>query len=362
MPGNRFGQAFSVTTFGESHGGALGAVIDGVPPGLALDLQAIQAGLDRRRPGQGRLVSPRREADGFEIVSGLFEGRTTGTPLTFLFRNTDARPADYAAMRDLYRPSHADFTYDAKYGLRDWRGGGRASARETVARVAAGEVARQWLAALGVDALAWVESVADITAPDLDPTREEVEASEVRCPDPVRSAEMAACILEARREGDSVGGVIRARCTGVPAGWGEPVFDKLEAELARAMLSLPAARGFEIGSGYAGARMRGSAHNDLFEPIPGADPALPVAARVRTATNRSGGVQGGISNGMPIRFSVAFKPVATILRPQPTVDREGRPAVLQPRGRHDPCVLPRAVPLVEAMALLVLADHALRAR
>lgn len=347
MPGNTFGARFRVTTFGESHGPAVGVVIDGVPPGLALDLAAVQAELDRRRPG-GPLASPRKEPDTVEVLSGLFEGRTLGTPLTLLVRNTDADPAAYAPFKDVYRPSHADFTTDARYGVRDWRGGGRASARETVARVAAGAVARQVLA--GIEIVAWVDAVGDVVA-GCDPdtvTRDAVEASPVRCPDPSASAAMEALIREVRAEGDTVGGVVRAVARGVPAGWGDPVFDKLDADLAKAMLSIPAAKGFESGSGYSGARLRGSAHNDAF---------VAEGGEIRTRTNRSGGVQGGISNGMPVVISVAFKPVATIFREQDTVDTHGRAVVLKPRGRHDPCVVPRAVPIVEAMLALVLADH-----
>lgn len=346
MAANTFGEHLRVTTFGESHGPAIGVVVDGVPPGLPLDLAAVQAELDRRRPG-GPLASPRKEPDAVEVLSGLFEGRTLGTPLAMLIRNADADPAVYAPFKDIYRPSHADFTTDARYGVRDWRGGGRASARETAARVAAGAVAKQVLA--GVEIVGWVEAVGEIAA-GCDPdrvAREAVEASVVRCPDPAAAAAMEALIREVRAEGDTVGGVVRAVARGVPAGLGDPVFDKLEAALARAMLSIPAAKGFESGSGYAGARMRGSAHNDAF---------VAEGGHIRTRTNRSGGVQGGISNGMPVVISVAFKPVATIFREQDTVDVHGDPTVIRPRGRHDPCVVPRAVPVVEAMMALVLAD------
>jgi chorismate synthase len=354
MAGNSLGRNFRITTFGESHGGALGVVIDGCPAGLALDEDAVRADLARRRPGQSALVSPRKEPDEFEIVSGYFEGRTLGTPLTFLFRNADADDRAYAVMKDLYRPSHADYTYAAKYGHRDWRGGGRASARETVGRVCAGAVARQVLAGRGVGVVAWVDAVGAVCAGfDGEVTRQEVDRSPVRCPDPARAAEMEALIRQVRAEGDTVGGVVRARATGVPAGWGEPVFDKLEALLAGAMLSLPAAKGFTSGSGFDGARMRGSVHNDAFY--------TDHEGAVRTRTNRSGGVQGGISNGMPVEIAVAFKPVATIFQPQETVDSTGRSAVIEPRGRHDPCVVPRAVPMVEAMMALVLVDVALRA-
>lgn len=349
---NSFGHLFRVSTFGESHGPAVGAVIDGVPAGLALDLEAVQAELDRRRPGQSALVTARREKDAVELLSGLFEGRTTGAPLAMLVRNTDADPSAYAAFADLYRPSHADWTWEARYGHRDWRGGGRASARETVGRVLGGAVARQLLP--GVELVAWVDRVGDIQArvDEARVDRAAVEANPVRCPDPEAAVAMEALIREVRKAGDTVGGVIRGVARGVPAGLGDPVFDKLEADLAKAMLSIPAAKGFESGSGYAGAALRGSVHNDPFTWDGG----------VRTTKNDSGGIQGGISNGMPIRWTVAFKPVATLFLPQATIDRAGRPRTLQAKGRHDPCVLPRAVPIVEAMAALVLADHWLRDR
>ncbi len=351
MAGNSFGRRFVVTTFGESHGPALGVVIDGVPPGLALDLDGIAADLARRRPGQGPLTTPRREEDAAELLSGVFEGRTLGTPIAFLFHNHDARSEPYAALQDVYRPSHADYTWEARFGVRDWRGGGRASARETVGRVAAGAVARQVLSGAGIEVVAWVDRVADVSA-CVDPqnvTRASVDAFAVRCPDSAAAPKMEAEILDARSAGDTVGGVIRCVARGVPPGLGSPVFDKLEADLAKAMLSLPAAKGFESGSGYAGTRLRGSAHNDAF--IPGPD------GRPRTSTNRSGGVQGGITNGMPVEFSVAFKPVATIFSEQDTVNRANEAVKLAPKGRHDPCVLPRAVALVEAMACLVIVDH-----
>lgn len=352
MPGNSFGTSFRITTFGESHGGALGVVIDGLPPGLSLDLAAIQAELDRRRPGQSSLTTQRKEGDRFEILSGFFEGKSTGTPLTLLFRNEDADPRAYESTHQLYRPSHADFTYDTKYGLRDWRGGGRASARETVARVAAGAVARQLIAPIEV--VAWVQRVGALSAPEgMDPSREEVDRSPVRCPHPETAVAMEALIKEVRSEGDSIGGVVHGVIRNVPAGLGEPVFDKLEADLAKAMLSLPAAKGFESGSGYSGTLLRGRHHNDPFVATP---------QGIRCSSNHSGGIQGGISNGMPITFTVAFKPVATLFVEQDTVDNQGNPAKIRPRGRHDPCVLPRAVPLVEAMANLVIADHFLRAR
>ena len=354
---SRFGQLFQIATFGESHGGAVGVVVDGCPPRLAISAEEIQRDLDRRRPGQSSLTTPRQEADRVEILSGVFEGRTLGTPIALLVRNEDARPSAYEAMKDLYRPSHADFTTEAKYGIRNWQGGGRASARETVGRVAAAAIARKLLReAAGVEVLAWVRRVHEVEA-KVDPaavTLEQVESNPVRCPEPGAAAEMIRRIDAARARGDSLGGVVECAARNVPAGLGEPVFHKLEAELAAALMSLPASKGFEIGSGFEGARMTGTEHNDPFVPGEGGRP--------RTASNRSGGVQGGISNGEPIVLRVAFKPTATISQAQRTVDREGRAAVLEARGRHDPCVLPRAVPMVEAMVCLVLADHWLRQR
>jgi chorismate synthase len=355
MP-NSFGKLFTVTTWGESHGPAVGAVIDGCPPRLPLEAADIQAELDRRRPGQSDIVTPRQEQDRVEILSGVFEGRTTGTPISLLVRNADQRPGAYDEMRDKFRPSHADFTYQAKYGIRDHRGGGRSSARETVGRVAAGAVARKILAlGGGVEIRAFLTQVHDIAVPagaleDL-PTLAAVEATAVRCPHLPTAHQMIERIKAVRSEGDSVGGVIECRVCGVPAGLGEPVFDRLEADLAKAMLSLPATKGFEIGSGFAGARLRGREHNDRFENREG---------RIRTATNRSGGTQGGISNGEELIFRVAFKPTATILQAQATVDVSGAPTELIGRGRHDPCVVPRAVPIVEAMTALVLVDHWMR--
>jgi chorismate synthase len=355
--GSSFGKLFCITTFGESHGGGVGVVVDGCPPRLALSEAEIQHDLDRRRPGQSRLTTPRQEADRVEILSGLFQGRTLGTPIALLVRNEDARPSAYEAMQDIYRPSHADYTYEAKYGIRNWQGGGRASARETIGRVAAGAIARKLLAELaGIEVVGWVHSVQDIEA-RLDATRvtqSDVESTPTRCPDPQAAAAMVERIEHARRNQDSLGGVVECVARGVPAGLGEPVFDKLEADLAKAMLSLPASKGFEIGSGFAGTRMQGSTHNDPF--VPGAD------GRPRTSSNRSGGVQGGISNGEAIVIRVAFKPTATISQPQQTVTRDNQPVTLQAQGRHDPCVLPRAVPMVEAMLLLTLADHYLRQR
>jgi chorismate synthase len=354
---SQYGTLFRIATFGESHGGGVGVVVDGCPPRLALDTADIQRELDRRRPGQSRLTSPRQEADRVEILSGVFEGRTLGSPIALLVRNEDARPEAYAEMKDLYRPSHADYTTEAKYGIRNWQGGGRASARETIGRVAAGAIARKLLAEVaGVEVLAWVASVhtleAKVDAGSV--TLAQVEASPVRCPDPEASARMEEAIDAARRRGDSLGGVVACVARNVPPGLGEPVFHKLEADLAQGLLSLPASKGFEIGSGFAGTRMTGIEHNDPFVPGPNGRP--------RTASNRSGGVQGGISNGERIELRVAFKPTATIRLEQDTVDTEGRAARLAAGGRHDPCVLPRAVPMVEAMVCLVLADHWLRQR
>ena len=355
MP-NVFGKLFTVSTWGESHGPAVGVVVDGCPPQLAISAEEIQKELDRRRPGQSTISTTRKEGDVVEILAGLFEGRTTGAPISLMVRNTDARPGAYEGMREKFRPSHADYTYTAKFGIRDHRGGGRSSARETIGRVAAGAIAKKILSLAGkVEILAFVTQVNDITMP-VDGTRKfptlaEIEATAVRCPHPATAARMIERIKEVQAAGDSVGGVIQCRIRGVPPGLGEPVFDRLEADLAKAMLSLPATKGFEIGSGFAGAALKGSVHNDPFVMREG---------RVHTATNRSGGVQGGISNGEEIYFNVAFKPTATIMQPQQTVDVHGQETDLIGRGRHDPCVLPRAVPIVEAMAALVLVDHWMR--
>jgi chorismate synthase len=355
MP-NVFGKLFTISTWGESHGAAVGVVIDGCPPRLPLGEADIQPDLDRRRPGQSDIVSPRKEQDTVEILSGVFEGRTTGAPISMLVRNSDARPGAYDEMKEKFRPSHADFTYQAKYGIRDHRGGGRSSARETIGRVASGAVAKKILAFAGpVEIRAYVTRIHDISMPPgaagAFPSQAEVDANVVRCPDRATAEAMIKRIEEARAQGDSVGGIMHCRIRGVPAGLGEPVFDRLEADLAKAMLSLPATKGFEIGSGFAGTLLKGSEHNDAFVPKRGG---------VGTATNRSGGVQGGVSNGEEIYFNVAFKPVATIMKPQATVDLAGKPTELVGRGRHDPCVLPRAVPIVEAMAALVLVDHWMR--
>ena len=352
-----FGTLFRISTWGESHGGGVGVVIDGCPPRLPLSEADIQPDLDRRRPGQSDIVTPRREEDTCTILSGVFRGLTLGTPISIMVRNTDARPEAYSEMESHFRPSHADFTYQAKYGVRNWEGGGRSSARETIGRVAAAAVAKKVLKTLypGLEILAWVSSIHDIEA-DVDPgsvSAADVESNAVRCPDAAAAERMIERIKQVRGEGDSVGGIIEAVVRGCPAGLGEPVFDRLEADLAKAMLSLPATKGFEIGSGFSGTILRGSEHNDAFKMEDG---------RVRTTSNLSGGVQGGISNGEPVVFRVAFKPTATISREQATVTVAGEDSTLAARGRHDPCVLPRAVPMVEAMAALVLCDHVLRQR
>jgi chorismate synthase len=352
--GNSFGQLFRITTWGESHGGGVGVVIDGCPPRLGLVEADIQPDLDRRRPGQSAIVSPRKEADRVEILSGTFEGKTLGTPISMWVRNEDARPEAYSEMATKFRPSHADYTYQAKYGIRNWQGGGRTSARETIGRVAAGAVAKKLLRErFGVEIVAYVQRVQRIEAKvDMNSVKlKQVEANAVRCPDAAAAARMIRLIEKMRRAGDSVGGVIECVGRGVPVGWGEPVFDRLEADLGKGMLSLPASKGFEIGSGFGGTFLTGLEHNDPFRSKGG---------KVRTLTNRSGGIQGGISNGETIYFRVAFKPVATVMHEQQTVDVNFKNTTLKGRGRHDPCVLPRAVPMVEAMTALVLADHALR--
>lgn len=352
-----FGQIFRLSTFGESHGGAVGVVVDGCPPRLPLTVEEIQRDLDRRRPGQSKITTPRDEPDRAEILSGLFEGQTLGTPIAVIVRNTDARPQSYESFKDTFRPSHADYTYEAKYGIRNWQGGGRASARETIGRVAAGAVARKLLStAANVEVLAYVTQIYTIEAAvdSSSVTLADIEGNIVRCPDNGAAEAMIARIDQARRDGDSLGGIVECACRNVPVGLGEPVFDKLEADLARAVMSLPASKGFEIGSGFGGIQLTGIEHNDPF--------ITDESGRIRTRSNRSGGVQGGISNGENIVFRVAFKPTATISRAQDTVDREGNKVTLEAKGRHDPCVLPRAVPMVEAMACLVLADHFLRQR
>ena len=348
------GTLFRISTWGESHGPGVGVVVDGCPPRLPLTVEDIQHELDRRRPGQSKIVTPRKEDDRAEILSGVLDGQTLGTPIGILVRNTDQRPSAYTEMQQAYRPSHADYTYDAKYGIRAVSGGGRSSARETIGRVAGGAIARKLLeqAHPGYRCLAYVKTVQDLTAevPDM-LSAELIESNIVRTCDPVAAERMIERIEAMRREGNSVGGVIECVVDGVPPGLGEPVFDKLEADLAKAMLSLPATKGFEIGSGFAGTLMTGLEHNDAF---------YMEGERVRTRSNRSGGIQGGISKGEAIVFRVAFKPTATVLREQATVTNTGEETTLSARGRHDPCVLPRAVPMVEAMVHLVLADHWLR--
>jgi chorismate synthase len=354
MASNSFGLLFRLTSFGESHGPAIGGIIDGCPAGLQLDTNRIQTELDRRRPGQSALTSQRNEADRVEFLSGLMDGITTGTPIAFLIKNHDHRSTDYDALKDLYRPSHADFTYQQKYGIRDHRGGGRSSARETVARVVAGAVARQYLEKEGIVVLAWVSAIGGIETEFTDNiTLNHIESSLVRCPDPIVSAAMIRLIEQTADEGDTLGGVVSGSISGLMPGLGEPVFDKLHADLGKAMLSINAVKGFEFGSGFAGARMKGSDHNDIFGQQDG---------KVVTRTNHSGGIQGGITNGQPVTFRLAFKPVATLMKPQKTISAEGVETTLNPGGRHDVCVVPRAVPIVEAMAALVIADHLLRFR
>lgn len=357
MSGSSFGTLFRVSTFGESHGGCVGAVVDGCPPGLELSESDIQPDLDRRRPGQSSITTPRKETDTISILSGVFEGNTTGTPILLLAHNKDMRPEDYNRLGNLYRPSHADFTYELKYGRRDWRGSGRASARETLARVAAGAIARKYLAEnYNVNIYAYVQQVGSYVA-ECDPLsvkRSEVEETPVRCPDRKAAQKMIKLIEQVRDDGDSIGGVVQCVATGVPAGLGEPVFDKLHADLGKGMLSINAVKGFEIGSGFSCATMRGSEHNDPY--VIGEDGSITIES------NRAGGVLGGISTGMPVLCRVAFKPVATILKEQKTVNRDGEEITFAAEGRHDPCVLPRAVPIVEAMAALVIMDHVLRHR
>jgi len=351
---NTFGHLFRVTTWGESHGGGVGVVVDGCPPQLKLSEADIQPALDRRRPGQSSIVSPRRETDTVQILSGTFGGKTLGTPISMWVRNEDARPDAYSEMAAKFRPSHADYTYFAKYGIRNWQGGGRTSARETIGRVAAGAIAAKILRERhGVEILAYVRQVQRISA-QVNPDKvrfADIESNIVRCPDRAAARKMIRLIERMRSAGDTVGGIVEGVARGVPPGWGEPVFDRLEADLAKAMLSLPASKGFDIGSGFAGILLSGRQHNDLFRA---------KAGKVFTTTNRSGGIQGGISNGQTIYFRVAFKPVATVMREQDTVDIHFKNTTLKARGRHDPCVLPRAVPIVEAMTALVLVDHALR--
>lgn len=359
MAGNSFGKALKITTFGESHGQAIGVIIDGCPPNVDIDLEFIQQELDKRRPGQSKITTQRKESDTCSILSGIFEGKTTGTPIMILIPNEDQRSKDYSHIQDKYRPSHADYTYQIKYGIRDYRGGGRSSARETAARVAAGAVAKLVLKQYHIEIFSHVSSVGTIDAPNLstDIIDELVgirESNIVRCADPATAKEMEAFISQIKKEGDTVGGKISTLVQNVPVGLGEPVFDKLHADLGKAMLSINAVHGFEYGSGFEGSRMRGSEHNDIFFNPQKSKQAL------KTLTNYSGGIQGGISNGMDINFKVAFKPVATIMKAQQTVDELGRDVEITGKGRHDPCVVPRAVIIVEAMTALVLADHLLR--
>jgi chorismate synthase len=350
---NTYGKQFRITTFGESHGAGIGVVIDGCPAGLHLDLDFIQHELDRRKPGQSKITTQRKEKDEFQVLSGIFEGKTTGTPLTLMIWNEDAKSKDYAHIAEQFRPSHADYTYQEKYGIRDYRGGGRSSARETAARVASGAVAKLLLRPLGVQIDAYVSQVGKLK---LEKTYQELdlnltEDNIVRCPDPEVAQQMIALIDETRKNGDSIGGIVTGVIKGVPVGWGEPVFDKLHAELGKAMLSINAVKGFEYGSGFEGVQLYGSQHNDAFYTEGG---------KIKTRTNHSGGIQGGISNGADIYFNVAFKPVATLMRDQESINTKGETVTVSGKGRHDPCVVPRAVPIVEAMSALVLADFYLR--
>lgn len=350
MAGNSFGKLFKLTTFGESHGVAIGGIIDGCPSGLKLDFDAIQNELDRRKPGQSKIVTQRKEPDTVEFLSGIFEGVTTGTPIGFVIKNTNQKSKDYSHIKDMYRPSHADYTYDKKYGVRDYRGGGRSSARETASRVVAGAIAKQMLSSIKINA--FTSSVGDIfiDKPYQDLDFSKIESNIIRCPDEASAEKMIAKVQEVKKQGDTIGGTITCVLQNVPVGLGEPVFDKLHAELGKAMLSINAVKGFEYGSGFCGAKMKGSEHNDKFNEDG------------TTQTNLSGGIQGGISNGMDIYFRVAFKPVATTLQKQETINSKGETVEMQGKGRHDPCVVPRAVPIVEAMVALVLADYILLRR
>ena len=350
MAGNTYGTIFKLSTFGESHGKAIGGVIDGCPAGIELDLNAIQHDLNRRKPGQSAIVTQRKEPDEVEFFSGIFDGKTTGTPIGFAIHNTNQKSKDYSHIKDSYRPSHADYVYDEKYGIRDYRGGGRSSARETASRVVAGAIAKQFLNPLSINA--YVSAVGKIKL-EANPSKvdlSEIENNPVRCPDPIKALEMEEYIKQIRKEGDTIGGIVTCVIKNIPVGLGEPVFDKLHAELGKAMLSINAVKGFEYGSGFNGTTMKGSEHNDLFN------------TNGSTKTNKSGGIQGGITNGMDIYFNVAFKPVATIMQKQETINSKGDSVEMQGKGRHDPCVVPRAVPIVEAMAALVLADFKLLKR
>jgi chorismate synthase len=353
VAGNSFGEIFRITTFGESHGAALGVVIDGCPAGIDLDLAFLQHELDRRKPGQSNIVTQRKEPDEFEILSGVFEGKTQGTPIALIIRNQDQKSHDYDHIKNAFRPSHADFTYQAKYGTRDYRGGGRSSSRETAARVAAGAIAKIILKNYGINIQAYVSKVGhlQLKLPYNQLNLANTENNIVRCPDEAMAEKMIDYIKQIRKEGDTIGGIVSCVIKGVPAGLGEPVFDRLHADLGKAMLSINACKGFEYGSGFSGLNLKGSEHNDIF---------YTENNLIKTKTNYSGGIQGGISNGMDIYFNAAFKPVATIMQPQNSVDKEGNAIIVTGKGRHDPCVLPRAVPIVEAMAALVIVDHFLR--
>jgi chorismate synthase len=356
MAGNSFGTLFKLSSFGESHGTAIGGMIDGCPSGLTIDLDAVQHQLDRRKPGQSSITTARKESDTVQFLSGIFEGKSTGTPIGFIIPNQDQQSADYSTLKDVYRPSHADYTYEAKYGIRDYRGGGRSSARETACRVVAGAVASQFLETKHIRISAFVSQVGSVSSdmPTQLPSESQVDASIVRCPDIHAATQMEVLILEMKQAGDTIGGVITCMIEGVPAGLGEPVFDKLHADLGKAMLSINAVKGFEIGNGFSSVTMKGSEHNDVFN--------RDAAGKIRTQTNHSGGIQGGISNGEIIWFKVAFKPVASIAMIQETLNTSHEKTQIEIPGRHDPCVVPRAVPIVESMAALVIADHFLRAQ
>lgn len=350
MAANSFGKMFCLTSFGESHGPYIGGVIDGCPPNYLVDLKEVQKELQRRKPGQSEITTQRNEKDEVEFISGIFEGRSTGMPIAFLIKNSDQRSADYSHIKNQFRPSHADYTWQSKYGIRDYRGGGRSSARETAVRVVGGAIAKQILARMDISIYAYTHSVGEITLP-LRPAEidiNKIESNNVRCPDDAFALKMEERIKEVREKGDSIGGVVACAIINAPVGLGDPVFERLEANLAKGMLSINASKGFEIGSGFSGTKMLGSQHNDIF---------IKEGNKIKTKTNNSGGVQGGISNGMPIEFKVAFKPVATLMKEQVSLDEKGRIIKIKGKGRHDPCVVPRAVPIVEAMAAMVLLDH-----
>lgn len=355
MAGNTFGKIFRLTSFGESHGPGIGGVIDGCPPKLLIDIEFIQSELNKRKPGQSEFASPRNETDKIEFLSGIFEGKTTGAPIAFFIPNNDIKSSDYNHLSDVFRPSHADFTYEQKYGIRDFRGGGRSSARETITRVVAGAIAKLYLLQQGIDIVGFVSSIGQVQMKNVlqNLERKSIESSLVRCPDAEISASMQSLISEAKADGDTLGGVISCIVTGIPVGLGEPVFDKFHADLGKAMLSINAVKGFEIGSGFEGCKQKGSEQNDQF---------VIVDNQIHTKTNNSGGVQGGITNGENVYFKVAFKPVATLMQKQQTIDKQGNEIEMEGKGRHDVCVVPRAVPIVEAMAALVTIDHFLRNR